>query len=194
VPDCGTQDVVDHAMGLMLGRMKGINRWDSRLRAAPKEWNQRDNSNALRLSAAKVGIVGLGRMRAARGLRCKAFGMEVPFFDPYVSNGSDLALNTLGRDSLEALFSASHIVKLHVPLSDGTRACQPGLVLINVTRGEVADIVAIYRGLQAVQFDSIGIDVMPEEPSNMDRSLIQAWRREGEWIKDRVLIAPHCAF
>lgn len=113
--------------------------------------------------------------------------MEVSFFDPYVPNGSDLALNITRADSLEALFSASGIVSLYVLLSDGTRDmvndellahAKPGLVLINAARGEVADIDTIYRGLQSGQLGSIGIDVMPEEPSNMDRPLIQAWHRE----------------
>ena len=31
VPDYGTQDVADHAMGLLLGLLKGINRYDNRL-------------------------------------------------------------------------------------------------------------------------------------------------------------------
>ena len=82
VPDYGTQDVADHAMGMLLGLMKGINRWDNRLRSAPTEWKQRDNPLALRLSVAKVGLVGLGRIGTAMALRCKAFGMQVSFYDP----------------------------------------------------------------------------------------------------------------
>lgn len=204
VPDYGTQDVADHAMGLLLGLMKGINRWDNRLRAAPRDnWKNRDNPNALRLSEAKVGIVGLGRIGTAMVLRCKAFGMQISFYDPYVSNGSDLALNIRRVDSLAALFAESDIISLHVPLSEENRDminddlishAKPGLVLINAARGEIADINAMYAGLKSGQLGSIGLDVLPEEPSNLDCPLIHAWHKEEDWIKDRVLITPHSAF
>ena len=204
VPDYGTQDVADHAMGLLLGLMKGINRWDNRLREEPREnWKQLDNPLALRLSVARVGIVGLGRIGTAMALRCKAFGMDVTFYDPYKSNGSDLALNINRSESLEALFAESDIISLHTPLSDETRDlvnadllahAKPGLVLINAARGEIVDIDALYDALKSGRVGGAGLDVLPEEPSNMERKLIRAWHKEEEWIKDRLLITPHSAF
>ncbi|MEO2181421.1 MAG: NAD(P)-dependent oxidoreductase, partial [bacterium] len=173
VPDYGTQDVADHAMAMVLGLMKGINRWDNRLRSAPTEWKQRDNPLALRLSVAKVGLVGLGRIGTAMALRCKAFGMQVSFYDPYVSNGADLALNINRVESLEALFAESDIVSLHAPLSEETRDmvnadvlahAKKGMVLINAARGEIVDLDALYDSMLSDQIGGVGLDVMPEEP------------------------------
>ena len=204
VPDYGTQDVADHAMGLLLGLMKGINRWDNRLRAEPRSyWNPLDNPLALRLSVAKIGIVGLGRIGTAMVLRCKAFGMDVTFYDPYKSNGSDLALNINRAESVEELFASSDIISLHLPLSDETQDmvnadllahAKRGLVLINAARGEIVDIDALFDAMKSGQVGGAGLDVMPEEPSNMDRKLIAAWHNEEEWMKDRLLITPHSAF
>lgn len=203
VPDYGTQDVADHAMAMMLSLMKGINRWDSRMRVSPTEWQQTDNPLALRLSVAKVGLVGLGRIGTAMALRCKAFGMDVSFYDPYVSNGSDLALNIRRVDTLEELFAVSDVVSLHAPLSEETRnlvsadllACaKPGMVLINAARGEILDIDALYDAMKSGQVGGAGLDVMPEEPCNLERKLLQAWHQEEQWIKDRLLITPHSAF
>jgi len=203
VPDYGTQDVADHAMAMMLSLMKGINRWDSRMRVTPTEWQQTDNPLALRLSVAKVGLVGLGRIGTAMALRCKAFGMEVSFYDPHVSNGSDLALNIRRVDSLEALFAESDVISLHAPLSEETRNlvsadllahAKPGMVLINAARGEILDIDALHDAMKAGQIGGAGLDVMPEEPCNMERKLLQAWHQEEDWIKDRLLITPHSAF
>lgn len=203
VPDYGTQDVADHAMAMLLSLMKGINRWDNRMRVTPEEWQQRDNPLALRLSVAKVGLVGLGRIGTAMALRCKAFGMDVSFYDPYVSNGSDLALNIRRVDSLEQLFAESDVISLHAPLSDETRDmvsadllghANPGLVLINAARGEILDIDALYDAMKSGQVGGAGLDVMPEEPCNMERKLLQAWHAEEAWIKDRLLITPHSAF
>lgn len=204
VPDYGTQDVADHAMGLLLGLMKGINRWDNRLRAEPRAgWRQTDNPLGLRLSVAKIGIVGLGRIGTAMTLRCKAFGMDVSFYDPYVSNGSDLALNIRRVESLEELFAECDIISLHVPLSEETRDmvnagllahAKPGLVLINAARGEIVDIDALHDALESNRVGGAGLDVLPEEPCDENRKLIKAWHAEDDWIKDRVLITPHSAF
>jgi lactate dehydrogenase-like 2-hydroxyacid dehydrogenase len=190
-------------MGMLLGLMKGINRWDNRLRSAPTEWKQRDNPLALRLSVAKVGLVGLGRIGTAMALRCKAFGMQVSFYDPYVSNGADLALNINRVESLEALFAESDIVSLHAPLSEETRDmvnadvlahAKKGMVLINAARGEIVDLDALYDSMLSDQIGGVGLDVMPEEPLNLERKLIRAWQGEDEWIRDRLLITPHSAF
>lgn len=204
VPDYGTQDVADHAMGLLLSLMKGINRYDNRLRRDPLgHWRATEQPLALRLSTARVGIVGLGRIGTAMALRCKAFGMDVTFYDPYKPNGSDLALNIGRTDSLESLFAGSDIVSLHVPLSEETRGminagvlsgAKEGLVLINAARGEVVDIDALYEFMKAGRIGGAGLDVLPEEPANLDRPLLAAWHAEEEWLRDRLLVTPHSAF
>jgi lactate dehydrogenase-like 2-hydroxyacid dehydrogenase len=204
VPDYGTQDVADHAMGLLLGLMKGINRYDNRLRKDLRgSWRATDHPLALRLSVAKIGIVGLGRIGTAMTLRCKAFGMDVTFYDPYKPNGSDLALGVKRTDSLQQLFASSDIISLHVPLSDETRnminadilaAAKPGLVLINAARGEVVDLDALHDALKAGHIGAAGLDVLPEEPADENRPLVSAWQKGEDWLEDRVIITPHAAF
>ncbi len=204
VPDYGTQDVADHAMGLLLCLMKGINRYDTRLREEPvANWNPMDHPLALRLSEAKLGILGLGRIGTAMALRAKAFGMEVTFYDPYRVNGSDLALGIKRTESPEALFAESDIVSLHAPLTAETRKmidaavlthAKQGLVLVNTARGEIVDIDALYDAMKTGQIGGAGLDVLPEEPSNMNCSLIKAWHQREDWLRDRLLITPHSAF
>ncbi|MCB1692341.1 MAG: C-terminal binding protein [Pseudomonadales bacterium] len=204
VPDYGTQDVADHAMALLLTLMKGIHRHDARLRKDPRgNWRATDQPLARRLSVARIGIVGLGRIGTAFALRAKAFGMAVTFYDPYLTNGSDLALGIDRVDSLEALFRQSDIVSLHVPLSDETRNlidanvlghAKPGLVLINAARGEVVDIDALFEAIVSGRIGGAGLDVLPEEPANLDRPLIKAWRGDDPELADRIVITPHSAF
>ena len=50
------------------------------------------------------------------------------------------------------------------------------------------------RRLNQGKFGGTGLDVLPEEPSNMSHPLIAAWHAEEDWIVDRVLITPHSAF
>lgn len=204
VPDYGTQDVADHAMGLLLGLLKGTNRYDNRLRQDPvNHWRPMDHPLALRLSVARLGIVGLGRIGTAMTLRAKAFGMDVTFYDPYKSNGSDLALGIKRSESLQELFAESDIISIHVPLTTETRDlinadllshAKPGLVLINAARGEVVDMDALHDAMKSGLIGGAGLDVLSEEPANMNRPLIKAWHTEEEWIRDRLLITPHSAF
>lgn len=204
VPDYGTQDVADHAMAMLLSLMKGINRYDTRLRKDPvSNWKPLDQPLALRLSDARMGIVGLGRIGTAMTLRCKAFGMDVKFYDPYKSNGSDLALGIKRVDSLEELFANSDIISIHVPMSEENRNminkdilghAKPGLVFINAARGELVDVDALYDAMKSGQIGGAGLDVLSEEPINMNRQLVSAWHQQEEWINDRLLITPHSAF
>ena len=204
VPDYGTQDVADHTMAILLNLMKGTSRFDNRLRRDLKSWrNQMDNPVALRLSQAKLGIVGCGRIGTAMTLRAKAFGMDVCFHDPYLPNGSELALGISRVDTLEELMTRSDILTLHVPLTDETRNlinaetlkhARYGQVLINCARGEVVDTDAVYDYLKSGQLGAAGFDVLPVEPANMDSPLVAAWKNEEEWIMDRVVITPHSGF
>lgn len=204
VPDYGTQDVADHAMAILLSLMKGTSRYDNRVRRDLQAWrNQLDNPVALRLSQAKLGIVGCGRIGTAMTLRAKAFGMQVCIYDPYIPNGAELALGVGRVDSLEELLAESDIVSLHVPLNEETRtminaetlkSCKQGQVFINCARGEVVDTNAVYDCLKSDQLGAAGFDVLPVEPATMDSPLVAAWKNEEDWIMDRVIITPHSAF
>ena len=93
VPDYGTQEVADHAMALLLSLMKGITFHTRELKQDPKGlWRPALNPYGKRLSACTFGVVGLGRIGTAATLRAKAFGMDCVVYDPYISNGSELAL------------------------------------------------------------------------------------------------------
>ena len=203
-PDYGTREVADHAMALMLTLTKSIAFHDEALREDPvANWRPALNPYGQRLSTQTVGIVGLGRIGTAAALRLKAFDMNVQFFDPHKPNGYELALGIERKDSLEELMATSDIVTLHLPLSDGTKnlinqsvldAAKPGLILINTARGPIVDIDALYEGLKSGRILAAGLDVLPDEPANTDKLLIQAWQKGEAWIKHRLVITPHSAF
>ena len=204
VPDYGTQEVADHAMALLLSLMKGITFHTRELKRDPRGlWRPALNPYGKRLSACTFGVVGLGRIGTAATLRAKAFGMNCVVYDPYITNGSELALGIRRVHSLTELFGQCDIVSLHAPLSDETEklinaevlaASKPGLVLINTARGPIIDLDALYDAMKADQVQAVGLDVLPEEPANPEHPLIRAWAANEEWIDHRLLITPHSAF
>lgn len=204
VPDYGTQEVADHALALMMSLIRCIPMHYRMLHEDPvANWKPPHNPLARRLSRSVCGIVGLGRIGTAFALRAKVLGMDVVFYDPYKPNGSELALNVRRVDSLEELFAEADVVSVHVPLSDSTRNlinadvlahAKPDLTLINSARGPIVDIDALHDAMKSGQVRAAGLDVLPQEPPDLDRPLLRAWADKEEWLLDRLLITPHSAF
>ncbi|MPC85279.1 C-terminal-binding protein [Portunus trituberculatus] len=65
-----------------------------------------------------LGIVGLGRIGSAVALRAKAFGFNVTFYDPYLSDGIEKSLGITRVYTLQDLLYRSDCVSLHCSLNE----------------------------------------------------------------------------
>ena len=203
-PDYGTREVADHAIALMLTLAKSIAYHDSELRADLRaNWRPAHNPFGWRLSVCTYGVVGMGRIGTAAARRAKAFDMDVVFYDPYQSNGYELALGVRRADSLAELMGQCDFVSIHAPLTAETRgligaaafaAAKRGMILINTARGPIVDTDALYDAMKDGTVLAAGLDVLPEEPANPQSRLIAAWQRNEDWIRHRLVVTPHSAF
>src|SRR5262245_9091854 len=89
VPDYGTEEVADSAIGLMLTLTRGIHLLNSLYRGGAAGWTFRSAVPVHRLRGRVFGVIGLGRIGTAAAVRAKALGMDVVFFDPYKPDGYD---------------------------------------------------------------------------------------------------------
>jgi phosphoglycerate dehydrogenase-like enzyme len=203
-PDYGTTEVADHAIAMLLTLARRTASYDEMLRADPVGgWRFAAAPVVRRLRGSVFGVVGLGRIGTAAALRARAFGMEILFYDPFLPEGTELALGFSRARSLEALLASADIVSLHAPLTAETRgmigaaavaAMKPATILINTARGAICALDAIADGLRGGRLAAAALDVLPEEPPAPDHPLIAAWRRGEAWIKGRLLLSPHAAF
>ena len=93
VPDYGTEEVADSAIGLMLALARGIALLELAAAGGRGALDRtRRSCRCERLRGRVFGIVGLGRIGTAAALRAKALGMDVVFYDPYKPDGFDKAL------------------------------------------------------------------------------------------------------
>ena len=203
VPDYGTEDVADTAIGMALTLARGIHFLNSRLRAARGPWSYSQVAPVPRLRDRTFGIIGLGRIGTAVALRAKALGMRVAFHDPYVADGYEKALGVRRAETLGELLREAHIVSLHCPLTPETRhvlngdtiAQMPrGSFVINTARGPVIDALAVLDAVTSGHLGGAAIDVLETEPPSPEHPLLQAWRDPAHPAHDRLILNPHSAF
>ncbi len=203
VPDYGTEEVADSAVGMTLALARGIHLYDSRLRRGAGPWSYTPAAPLSRLRGRVFGIVGLGRIGTATAVRAKALGMDVAFYDPHVPDGMDKALGVRRVESLGELLARSHVLSLHCPLTDETRhlidaaaidRMPRGSYLVNTSRGAVVDLTAVPDAVRSGRLAGAAIDVLPHEPPPDDHPLLVAWRDPADPCHDRVIINPHAAF
>jgi len=203
VPDYGTEEVADSAIGLTLTLTRGIHFYTSRLQRGLEPWSYLPAAPIFRLRGKVFGVIGLGRIGTATALRAKALGMRVIFFDPYKSDGYDKACGLERMESLDALLKQSYVVSIHTPLTPETKhilnaatiAKMPqGSYLVNTARGGCVDLEALPEALASGQLAGAGIDVFPQEPPTDDHPLLKAWRDPQHPAFHRLIVNPHAAF
>lgn len=203
VPDYGTEEVADTALGMALALVRCISLLNSRLRAGLGEWSFQQAVPIWRLRGRVFGVVGLGRIGTATALRAKALGMDVAFYDPYVPDGRDKALGIRRCESLDELLRQTWVLSLHCPLTEETRSLinlntlrtmPPGSYLVNTARGAIVDTRALADVLADGHLAGAALDVLPQEPPAPDDPLLAAWRDPAHPAHHRLILNPHTAF
>jgi D-3-phosphoglycerate dehydrogenase/C-terminal binding protein len=203
VPDYGTEEVADSALGLALSLTRGIHLLTGRLRERRGDWSFMQVRPRHRLRGRGFGIIGLGRIGTAVALRAKALGMDVLFHDPYVPDGRDRALGIRRAETLAELLGQSYVVSAHCPLTAETQhlinpqtlAQMPaGSYLVNTSRGGVVDPLAVLEAVTAGHLAGAALDVLEHEPPPDDYPLVVAWRDPAHPAHDRIILNPHAAF
>ena len=203
VPDYGTEDVADSAIGMMLALTRGVHYMNSRLQHRQGPWIYTQVQPLHRLRGRVFGVVGIGRIGTATALRAKALGMDVVYYDPYVPQGRDKSLGVRWAETLEELLEQSYVVSMHCPNTPETKhiinsqslaRMMSGGFLVNTARGAVVDVLAVLEAVTSGHLRGAAIDVLETEPPPDDHPLIQAWRDPGHPAHDRIILNPHAAF
>ncbi len=203
IPDYGTEDVADSAIGMMLTLARGIHSLNTRLQNAQGDWSYTQVAPVLRLRGRVFGVIGIGRIGTAAALRAKALGMDIAYYDPHVPQGRDKSLGIRSVETLDELLAQAHVVSAHCPLTSETKhllnrdtiaKMRPGSFLVNTSRGGVVDVLAVLDAITSGHLRGAGIDVLETEPPSPDHPLIKAWRDPQHPAHDRIIINPHAAF
>ena len=169
-PEALVEAVAEHVLGLMLSLARGIPAADSSTRSG--QW-QKERFVGVELKGKTIGIAGMGRIGRRVGEVAKVLGMSVLGYD-IIEIGKDV-LDQLGCTmvDLDTLFASSDFITLHVPLTAETRhlvdlrrlsLMKKTSFIVNTSRGEVIDEVALVRALNEKTIAGAGLDVFEREP------------------------------
>ena len=175
-PDVLNDDVADLALGLMLSAARQLPAADRFVRAG--QWPSGPMPLARKLSGARLGIVGMGRIGQAIAQRALAFNMTIA----YTARSAKPALPWRYLSTPEALAAESDVLVVITPGGAGTRhlinaavlaalgrsSAQKG-ILVNVARGSVVDEDALIDALESGALGGAGLDVFADEPRVPER-------------------------
>ena len=185
-PDVLTDEVADLALALMLCVARRVPQADRFVRAGL--WPSGPFPLTRKVSGARLGIVGLGRIGLAIAKRGEALGMSIA----YTSRTAKAGVAHRYFPSAQALAGEVDFLVAITPGGVGTRklinaevlrALGPNGYFINVARGSVADEVALIEALKNGVIAGAGLDVYENEP-HVPAALLAL---------DNVVLTPHMA-
>lgn len=185
-PGLSTDDIADFAMALLLAAARQVVNADRFVRSGG--WTTGRFPMTRRVSGARLGIVGLGRIGRAVATRAQAFGMDIAYTGrspkagvPYLwcADARTLAARV---DYLVVCASGGAATRALID-GDVLAALGPSGVLVNVARGSIVDEDALVEALRERKILAAGLDVFCHEPHVA----------QGLLALDNVVLTPHMA-
>jgi len=187
-PEANTLAVVDYTIGMIIEMNRRF--WPMTGYLPPEDFhNARKQVFGRFLSGLTLGIVGCGRIGSRVGRAASAMGMRVLYNDildirvDYPAEAADKA----------ALYAASDIVTIHVPITKLTRGMidssalsqfKRGAQFINAARGQCVNYADLGEALHSGRLSAAVIDCHDPEPPPADYPLFGL---------DNVILTPHTA-
>jgi len=181
----GDTAVAECTLALMMAAARGIARMDRGMRAGG--WPR---TEGMELKGKTLGLIGFGAI-AAEVAHVAAFGLGM---EVMAWNRTPKALGHVNFVELDELLAESHVVSLHLLLTDETRGflsaeriarMRPGALLVNTARGALVDEAAMIAALKSGQIGHGAFDVFVTEPLPAGHPLTAL---------DNVTLSAHSAF
>jgi len=146
------------------------------------------------ISGKRLGLIGFGGIGRLTAKLAQGLGMTVMAHDPMLPPDSPVWRDTdVQCSTLEALIETADVVSLHVPLTASTTdmlsaanvaRMKRGAVLINTSRGGIANEAAVAAAVRSGHLGGAAFDVFEPEPLGPD----------NVWKECRnIILTPHVA-
>lgn len=178
----------------------------------PAMWRQQVNDYSLaglqgrELRSLTVGVMGTGRIGRAVVECLSGFGCEILAYDPFPAEDLE-GSGAVRYVTLDELYARSDLITMHMPLMDATRGIvdagaiakmRDGVVLVNVSRGELMDVEALVEGIESEKIGALAMDVFAEEDGiyHVNRTHDILANRNMAYLRQfpNVVLTQHIAF
>ncbi|KAA0580478.1 D-glycerate dehydrogenase [Azospirillum sp. INR13] len=190
-PGVLTDDTADMTMALLLATARRVAEGERLVRSG--QWTGWGPTTMLghRISGKRLGILGMGRIGSALARRARAFGMSIHYHNRRrVHPELEQELEATYWSSLDQMLARMDIVSINCPHTPATyhllserrlKLLRPHCYIVNTSRGEVIDEVALTRMLSKGEIAGAGLDVFEHEPA-VNPKLLRL---------DNVVLLPH---
>jgi D-3-phosphoglycerate dehydrogenase len=159
----GDTAVAEHTIALMWAAARGLAIMDGGMRQG--QWVR---TEGMELTGKTLGLLGYGGIAAEVARIAAGSGMRVIAW-----NRSPKSAPNVTFVDLDTLLAESHVLSVHLLLTDETRGflgaerlakLRPGAILVNTARGAIVDEAAMIAALRSGQLRHAALDVFTKEP------------------------------
>ncbi|MFL6478860.1 MAG: hydroxyacid dehydrogenase [Nitrososphaera sp.] len=202
-PEAASIAVSELVIGLMISLARSIPKADAETKRG--NWIKKDLMGT-QLSGKYLGIVGVGNIGRNIGRMARALRMNLIGYDPYPINREFIGETGMVVTDLNTLLESADFVTCHVPATPETKhmfsserltKMKSTGFLINTSRGDVIDEVALYDALTSGKLAGAALDVFEAEPPTHKQLLnlpnvvctphIGAQTKEAQELASRVI-------
>ena len=193
-PEGNGNAVGEHCLAMLLSLLNNIPQANQELR---QQIFRREENRGKELDGMTVGIIGYGHTGKAFARKLRGFEVEILVFDPYVT----VVDSWVKQVSLTDIQQRAEVISFHVPYNRETHhyagtafleQCRMTPVIINTSRGAVADTVALMEMLEQGKIAGVCIDVFEDEPLTKNKVHVpEVYQRL--LAHPRVVATPHIA-
>ena len=174
-PGVLTDDTADMTMALLLAIARRVAEGERLVRSG--QWAGWGPTTMLghRITGKRLGILGMGRIGQALARRARAFGMSIHYHNRRrVHPELEQELEATYWASLDQMLARMDVVSINCPHTPATyhllserrlKLLRPHCYIVNTSRGEVIDEVALTRMLSKGEIAGAGLDVFEHEPA-----------------------------
>ena len=189
IPDYGSREVAQHALGLLLAGARYIPQASSKVKEGVFDYRPFLGKS---LVGKIIGVVGTGKIGCAFIKQVIGLGSSVIAYDLYPNAKTALDFG-FRYVKLDELVKKSDAISLHAPLTDESEhllndrmmmKMKEGVILVNTARGGLIDTKSLLK--YSDKFHAICLDVLEKEENfSKDNPLLKL---------NNVILTPHIGF
>ena len=192
--------VAEHCIGLMLAGLRHTARSDRKIKTSGYiSTKEQTTAEGIReLAGQEIGLIGMGVIGREVAKRLLLWDCKLRYYDIVRMDDKIEQEFQLEYVSFDELISNSDIISIHVPVTQGTyrmlgieqfQKMRPTTLLINNSRGEIVDNMALAEALEKGWIFGAALDTVDPEPLPEWHPLLHL----SPAAEERLTLTPHIA-